>query len=31
MTYFNKNNELKRGYNTYIDESNNYMLSLIHI
>ena len=29
MTYFNKNKELKRGYNAYIDESTN--LSLIHI
>lgn len=25
MTYFNKNKELKRGYNAYIDESTNYM------
>ena len=28
MTYFNKNKELKRGYNAYIDESTNYMGTL---
>ena len=25
MTYFNKNDDLKQGYNAYIDESTNYM------
>ena len=29
MTYFNKNKELKRGYNAYIDESTNYMGTML--
>ena len=29
MTYFNKNKELKRGYNAYIDESTNYIIKTI--
>ena len=31
MTYFNKNKELKRGYNAYIDESTNYMGTLMNV
>ena len=31
MTYFNKNKELKRGYNAYIDESTNYMGTMMNV
>ena len=31
MTYFNKNKELKRGYNADIDESTNYMGTLMNV
>ncbi len=31
MTYFNKNNELHNGYNVYIDESVNYMGTMMNV
>ena len=31
MTYFNKNHELHRGYNAYIDESTNYMSTMMNV
>ena len=31
MTYFNKNSELQRGYNSYIDESTNPMGTMMNV
>ncbi len=31
MTYFNKNNELHNGYNSYIDETVNYMGTMMNV